>query len=293
MAALTGKVALVTGGGSGLGLAIVRRFVAEGARIGVLEYSPERAAALLKEFPADTLCATVGDVRSIADNQRAVADTCERFGKLDCFVGNAGIYDNRAKFNDIAPERLGSAFDELFSVNVKGYLLGAKAAAEALKKTRGSMLFTASVSSLTPGFGGVLYITAKHAIVGLTRQLAWELAPEIRVNAVAPGYVPSDLQGIQTLGQVSVRRPPQAAQLPLQVLPTADDYASYYVLLASDVGARTATGTVLYADNGLSVFGMDHPAVWGKPLPDDAPKQRDSQAPQSSSKPGVPPHEAA
>jgi NAD(P)-dependent dehydrogenase (short-subunit alcohol dehydrogenase family) len=272
MGALAGKVALITGGGSGLGLAIVRRFVAEGARVGVIECAQERAAALYREFPIESLCITVGDVRNIADNQRAVAETCAKFGRLDCFVGNAGIYDNRVRFNDIAPEQLGVAFDELFGINVKGYLLGAKAAAGALKASRGSMLFTASVSSSTPGFGGVLYLAAKHAIVGLTKQLAWELAPEIRVNAVAPGYVPSDLQGMQALGQQSPRRPPpQAAQLPLQVLPTAEDYTAYYVLLASETGARTATGTVLYADHGLSVFGMDHPASWGRSGAGDAP----------------------
>ena len=269
MSALKGKAALVTGGGSGLGLAIVRRFIAEGAQVGVLEYSPERAESLRREFPADLINLTVGDVRSIADNQRAVGEVCARFGKLDCFVGNAGIYDNRVRFADIAPDRLSGAFDELFGINVKGYLMGAKASIDALKASRGSLLFTASVSSSTPGFGGTLYLAAKHAIVGLTKQLAWELAPEIRVNAVAPGYVPSDLQGMQALGQQSPRRPPPPPEaMPLHVLPTADDYAAYYVLLASDTGARTATGSVIFADHGLSIFGMDHPAAWGRPAMD-------------------------
>ena len=75
---------------------------------------------------------------------------------------------------------------------------------------------------------------------------------------------------MQALGQQSPRRPPPPPEaMPLQVLPTADDYAAYYVLLASDTGARTATGSVIFADHGLSIFGMDHPAAWGRPAMDD------------------------
>src|SRR5579863_2609171 len=188
--ALTGKVALVTGGGSGLGRAVVDRFVREGARVGVLERSARKAAELAEQFDREVLSVTVGDVRSAEDNVRAVADVTRRFEKLDVFVGNAGVYDNRARLDELPIDRLGAAFDELFSINVKGYLLGARAVLEELRRSRGAILFTASVSSYAAGFGGALYVASKHAIAGLTRQLAWELSPDIRVNAVAPGYVP-------------------------------------------------------------------------------------------------------
>ncbi len=260
MGVLNGKVALVTGGGSGLGRAIVQRYLGEGARVGVLERSVERGAALEREFGRQALSVTIGDVRFAEDNRRAVSDLLKQFGRLDIFVGNAGVYDNRAAFQDFTPATLDAAFDELFQVNVKGYLLGARASLEELRKTRGCMVFTASVSSVAPGFGGVLYIAAKHAIAGLTRQLAWELAPEVRVNAVAPGYVPTELRGLESLAQGRTATAPSAKQLPLQQLPSAADYATYYVLLASEESSRTATGTVLLADGGISLSGASRPA---------------------------------
>src|SRR5215472_6381423 len=89
---LENKVALVTGGASGLGRAIVERFMEEGANVAVLDRARERSAELARQF-ADRVEAVVGDVTVLADNQRAVAETVRRFGRLDCFVGNAGIWD--------------------------------------------------------------------------------------------------------------------------------------------------------------------------------------------------------
>lgn len=255
MGKLDGRVALVTGGGSGIGRAVVRRFLAEGAAVGVLERDAARGAELARELAAERLVVTIGDVRQLADNQRALAATRDRFGRLDIFVGNAGIYDNRARLLDIPPEKLDQAFDELFAVDVKGYVLGARVAAEELRRSRGCILFTASVSGLAAGYGGALYVAAKHAVVGLTRQLAYELAPEIRVNAVAPGYAPTELQGLESLAQRRTASRPPASAFPLQTIATPEDYAAYYVLLASDEGRASATGSVLVVDGGSSIFG--------------------------------------
>jgi NAD(P)-dependent dehydrogenase (short-subunit alcohol dehydrogenase family) len=243
---LEGKTALVTGGASGLGHAIVRRFLAEGANVALLDrrtggHDPE-------------VLALAGDVTRMEDNLRAVDATVERFGGLDVFVGNAGVYDNRASLSEIPAERLSAAFDELFAVDVKGYVLGAKAALPQLRKRRGSILFSASVSSFHPGFGGVLYITAKHAIVGLTRQLAFELAPDVRVNAVAPGYISTGLRGLESLGHPAERgAPPPLERFPLGFVPSADDYAGLYAGLASDSQSRLVTGHVLLADAATSL----------------------------------------
>ncbi|MBL0423041.1 SDR family oxidoreductase [Ramlibacter sp. AW1] len=117
------------------------------------------------------------------------------------------------------------------------------------------MIFTSSVSGSHAGFGGPLYVAAKHAVNGLTKQLAFELAPDIRVNAVAPGYVPTGLRGLQALGQQANPVAPAAADLPLQAIGTPEDYAGAYVFLASDACARTATGTVMTLDGGASVRG--------------------------------------
>src|SRR5207237_677507 len=128
-----------------------------------------------------------GEAASFGDNQRAVAETARAFGRLDIFVGNAGIFDVYASFAELDPEKLGQAYDELFAVNVKGCLYGAKAALPELKKVQGCMVFTASVAGLNSGGGGAIYTASKHAVVGLIRELAVELAPDIRVNGVAPG----------------------------------------------------------------------------------------------------------
>jgi NAD(P)-dependent dehydrogenase (short-subunit alcohol dehydrogenase family) len=251
---LDGKVALVTGGGSGLGRAIVQRFVDDGARVGVLELSMERADALEKAFDKDQVCVTVGSVTNPNDNQRAVADVKANFGRLDVFVGNAGVYDNRATLAQLPLDKLGPAFDELFGVNVKGYMLGARAALEELRRNRGTILFTASISSYAPGFGGALYITAKHAISGLTKQLALELAPEICVNAIAPGYIPTQLAGLHSLGQGRSTTGPGAERLPLNHVPAPEDYVPFYALLASGQG-RIASGAVFPLDHGLAATG--------------------------------------
>lgn len=254
MPALAGKVALVTGGGSGLGRAIVSRFLREGAAVTVLERSQPNAEALAIELPDQSLHVVVGNSVSPADNREAVEQAVKQFGGLDIFVGNAGVYDNRAALTDMCPDEIDAAFDEIFAVNVKGYLLGIRAALDTLRASRGNVVLTASISSHTAGFGGVLYVASKHAVAGLVRQLAWELAPEVRVNGVAPGYVPTGLTGLASLGQGRTETGPVAKNLPLGEIRNADDHADLYVLLASDSG-RVATGALISADGGLSVAG--------------------------------------
>ena len=249
---LDGKTALITGAASGIGRAVAARYLCEGANVVAFDRMESGPGC---EFKAGSYASVVGDVRSAADNQRAVDLAVGRFGRLDIFVGNAGLYDNRRAFRTFSAPELDAAFDELFGVNVKGYLLGALAAADQLAKTRGCILFTSSVSGAHAGFGGALYVAAKHAVNGLTKQLALELAPDIRVNAVAPGYVPTGLRGLESLGQDASTRGPAPSQMPLQILPTPDDFAGAYVFLASDACSRTATGTVLALDGGAAVRG--------------------------------------
>jgi NAD(P)-dependent dehydrogenase (short-subunit alcohol dehydrogenase family) len=185
MGILDGQVALVTGGGSGIGRAVLARFIEEGARVGVLERVATRAAELCSEF-GDRLVSVPGDVAQLPDNKRAVAETVRAFGRLDVFVGNAGVFDVYASVADMPEEQLERAYDELFGVNVKGVLYGARAALPELKKTSGSMVFTASVAGLNSGGGGTLYTASKHAVVGLIRELAVELAPRYGSMASLP-----------------------------------------------------------------------------------------------------------
>jgi len=269
---LEGKTALITGGGSGLGKAIVGHFIEEGAKVGVLEKSADRVQELQTEF-GPAVHAVCGDVRSSADNQRAVDETVESFGQLDIFIGNAGVWDWRVPLVDIADEDLDSAFDEIMGVNVKGYLKGVKAALPQLVRNRGAIIFTLSNAATYVDGGGPLYTASKHAVVGLVRQLAHELAPHVRVNGVAPGALATDLRGAealhqqgQSLGSLDFEEICKALY-PLGRLPKPREYTGAYLLLASGEHAGSTTGVIINCDGGIGVRGFLS-AAGGNDLPE-------------------------
>jgi 2,3-dihydroxy-2,3-dihydrophenylpropionate dehydrogenase/cis-2,3-dihydrobiphenyl-2,3-diol dehydrogenase len=257
---LDATVALVTGGGSGLGRAIVDRYVAEGARVGVLELDPDKAARLASDF-REAVSVTVGDATSFADNERAVGEAGSAFGRLDVFVGNAGVWDFSTPVDRLPPDAIDAAFDEVFHLNVKAYLLGAMASVSQLRASKGSMIFTVSNAGFWPGGGGPLYVASKHAVMGLVKQLAYELAPDVRVNGVAPGGMATDLRGPHALGLagISFNSMPVDRLMerlsPLQRPIAPSDYTGHYVLLASRENAATTTGSVHNCDGGIGVWG--------------------------------------
>lgn len=268
---LRDEVILVSGGAGGLGRAIVERLLGEGAQVCVLDRSAERLAELDAAYGGKVACVE-GDVRRLPDHQRAVAACLSRFGKLDCVVGNAGIWDFNTQLLDLPEDRVDEAFDEVFQVNVKGYLLLAKAALRALVASRGSLIFTISNAGFYPDGGGPLYTASKHAVVGLTRQLAFELAPYVRVNAVAPGGIATDLRGPQSLGMAQrsiasidlARTAPE--RVPVGMLPAAHDYAAAYVFFASRSENVPATGSILNYDGGFGIRGLRQ-TMGGRELP--------------------------
>ncbi|HEX3916004.1 MAG TPA: 3-(cis-5,6-dihydroxycyclohexa-1,3-dien-1-yl)propanoate dehydrogenase [Caulobacteraceae bacterium] len=268
MGALAGEAVLITGGASGLGRAIAERFLEEGADLAVLDRTPERLADLAAAHPG-RVEVVAGDVRVLADNQAAVDACVARYGKLDCAIGNAGIWDYSMSLDALPAERLDAAFDELFHVNVKGYLSLAKAALPALVRSAGAMIFTVSNAGFDPAGGGPLYTASKHAVVGLIRQLAYELAPAVRVNGVAPGPIETDLRGPSALGLAersigSINLSAGAGPaVPLGKVPATADYAGGYVFLASRRDSRPATGGVLSLDTGIAVRGIGRAAAGG------------------------------
>ncbi|MCX4530932.1 SDR family NAD(P)-dependent oxidoreductase [Streptomyces sp. NBC_01669] len=139
---LDGDVALITGGAGGLGRAVALRYLAEGARVAVFDQDAEQLTALVGAAGghADRVLAVTGDVRSTKDLHAAVAGAVERFGKLDILVPNAGIWDYHRSLTRLTGEELAAAFDEVFAVNVKGYLLAVEAAWRELVATRGSII---------------------------------------------------------------------------------------------------------------------------------------------------------
>lgn len=262
---LDGKSALITGGAAGLGRAVAERFMAEGADVGILDISEAAVAGFTSDTGGQAV-ATVGDVRSLADNTTAVNAVVERFGKLDIFVGNAAVWDYSTALVDIPDDQIDDAFDEVFGINVKGYLLGAKAALPALVKSKGNMIFTVSNAGFYPAGGGPLYTGAKHAVVGLVKQLAYEAAPHVRVNGVAPGAIRTKLSGPKSLGldgEALSSLPLDdlvEATLPLPKVASPQDYAGYYLLLASDANGGTATGTIINCDGGFAARGLMQPS---------------------------------
>lgn len=269
---LAEQAVLITGGGSGLGRAIVDRYVAEGAKVAILDRSEERLL-LVKSDHGDRVITVVGDVRSLADNRRAVDACLDGLGKLDCAVGNAGIWDFGTDLLDLPADKLDQAFDEVFHINVKGYLYLAKAAAPALVEAKGSMIFTISNAGFYPDGGGPLYTASKHAAVGLVRQLAYELAPHVRVNGVAPGGISTDLRGPESLGMAeqSIAAIDLSAtakeRVPIGTLPTAGEYAAAYVFFAAREDNVPATGSILNYDGGFGIRGLRQ-TVAGRNLPE-------------------------
>jgi NAD(P)-dependent dehydrogenase (short-subunit alcohol dehydrogenase family) len=259
---LNDDVALVTGANSGIGLAVVRRFLAEGAQgVGVLIRNAAQADFLYKEF-GDKVAVTVGDVRSPESNAEAVEATLRQFGKLDTLVGNAGVWDHFASLRKFDGGTLKATFEEVFGVNVLGYMLAAHAAAPALRERRGSMIFTLSNASFYAGGGGPVYVASKHACVGLIKQLAYEFAPEIRVNGVAPGGTVTPLKGPQALGRENDRlsdipgfADAVADAMPLGFIAQPEDHTGHYVLLASRSNSPATTAAIIQSDCGWEIRG--------------------------------------
>jgi NAD(P)-dependent dehydrogenase (short-subunit alcohol dehydrogenase family) len=274
-AELAGKSALVTGAGSGIGRAVAARLVAAGARVVALDRSEERLAVLADEL-GDSVECVAGDVRSADDNQRAVDAAVGRFGGLDVLIANAGVFDGNLTLEELDADTLLAGADEVFGINVVGYLLAARAAAPQLRQRRGSIVFTVSNAGFHPGSGGgILYTTSKHAVVGLVRELAFELAPEVRVNGVAPGGTITDLRVAASLSELAgnarhfadVGRSERIIREtnPLQVVAAPEDHVGVYMLLAAP-SSRAITGEIVSSDGGLAVRGLgfqDQPATGG------------------------------
>jgi NAD(P)-dependent dehydrogenase (short-subunit alcohol dehydrogenase family) len=260
MAQLKGKSVYITGGASGIGKAVIESFIEEGAVVTVLDKSAQGLDLLKEQFRENIRCIE-GDVTLYEDHVRAVRTAVETFGKLDVFVANAGVFDGFAKFDEVTPKAMSDAYDLLFNINVKGYFNGSKAVVEELKKTAGNMIFTVSGVGFYPDGGGVWYTASKHAQIGLMRQLAFELAPDIRVNAVAPGGTLTALHVIPPL-QTFVKQVDNETKAksiksrnPLRIAMTSEDHVGAYLLLASDK-SRAITGEVISSDGGLAVRGL-------------------------------------
>jgi 2,3-dihydroxy-2,3-dihydrophenylpropionate dehydrogenase len=264
---LEGTVALITGGGTGIGRAVALRFLEEGASVAIVGRDASRLDEVVTAAGSfgERVLPIVADVTSTTDMHAAVDATVERFGQLDTLVPNAGIWDYQRSITRLSGEELSAAFDELFAVNVKGYVLAVEAAWRALVVSRGSVVMTLSNSSFYSNGGGPLYTASKHADRGLVLELAYELAPKVRVNGVACGGMRTDLRGPEAIGlrgrsiEDSFARAAEGAN-PLIPLHDASvdpaDFTGPYVLLASKRNAGNITGVIIPVDGGIGARGF-------------------------------------
>lgn len=259
MKLLVNHVVLVTGAGSGLGLGVARHCMAEGGAVVILDNSRDKVRALQDEFGGEALVLQ-GDVTRREDLQACREAIVGRHGRLDALIGVQGIFDGNVPLMQTPVERLDGLFDEVFHVNVKGYLLSARIFGDLLLESGGAIVLTTSTAGYAADGGGVMYTASKGAIRSVVNQLAFELAPRVRVNGVAPaGIANSQLRGPRALGLESQRQSdiPKEVFLGvfrslslLQELPTPEDHGPIYAFLASRHN-RIMTGQTVVADQGL------------------------------------------
>lgn len=242
---LEGDVALVTGGSRGIGLAIARALASAGARVAVVGRDGERARDAAEELPGDGHAGFACDVADGDGVRDAVARIEEELGKLGILVNNAGITrDNillRLKDED---------WDRVMDVNLKGAFHTTRAVTRGMmKRRRGAILNITSVVGLTGNAGQANYAASKAGLVGFTKSVARELASRgIRCNALAPGYISTDMTAELSEDQVEAL----LERIPLGRLGEADDVAEVARFLCGP-GARYITGQVLAVDGGMAM----------------------------------------
>jgi len=240
------KVVLITGGGKRVGAAICGRLHAAGARL-MLHYRASAGearllSAELNHARADSVALIQADLLDLAQLPAMVDQTLSAFGRLDALVNNASSF-----FPTPIGAITASDWEDLVGTNVKAPLFLAQAAAPALRKAQGAIVNITDIHAERPLKSYVVYSTAKAALVGLTRSLARELAPEIRVNAVAPGPVlwPDD----ETFDELSRQR--IISHTPLKREGTPEDIAKAVHFLLAD--ATYVTGETINVDGGRHV----------------------------------------
>jgi NAD(P)-dependent dehydrogenase (short-subunit alcohol dehydrogenase family) len=254
----TDKVALITGGGGGIGRATALAFAKSGAKVVVVDRDAaagEATAGIIKQQGGEAKF-IAADVTKSADVANYVKETLDTYGKIDCFFNNAGIEGKVAHTADYDE----AMFDQVISINVKGVFLGLRHVLPVLLKQKsGSVVNTASVAGLTATPGMPAYVASKHAVIGLTKTAAGEVARQgIRVNAVCPG--PVDTRMIHSLEQQlspddpeSVSRKYQNA-IPSGRYTTPEEIANMVLFLSSDL-ASNITGAQYVVDGGRTATG--------------------------------------
>jgi NAD(P)-dependent dehydrogenase (short-subunit alcohol dehydrogenase family) len=247
MKGLAGKRVLITGGASGIGAATVARFLAEGARVSVLDRDAQAGERIAKELPQLSTILRA-DVTVAAEVSRAFEEGIVQMGGLDVVINNAGI-SIRHRFVEITPEE----WNRVLNVNLTGVFHVAQAAARHMLASGGGVILnTASTNGIVGYPFYADYNASKAGVIELTRSMALELAPTIRVNAVAPGYVLTPMQRAEYSDEMlaEVNR-----KIPLGRHASPDEVAALFAFLASD-DAAFLSGHVYTIDGAETAGGL-------------------------------------
>ncbi len=247
MGRLDGKVAIITGAARGIGKATARIFASEGARVVVTDIDAETGEATASEIRAQggTAVFIPVDVTDPASVELMVEQAVQTYGRVDILVNNAGVLKDRTLLKMTHDE-----FDFVINVNLRGVFNCTKAVVPYMvKQGSGVILNASSVVALYGNFGQTNYVASKAGVIGMTKVWARELGPKgIRVNAVAPGFIRTEMTaGLpEKVVQAVIER------TPLRMWGEPEDIAYAYLYLASDE-ARFVNGTVLSVDGGVVV----------------------------------------
>jgi NAD(P)-dependent dehydrogenase (short-subunit alcohol dehydrogenase family) len=242
----TGKRVLITGGAAGVGRMAAELFRSAGATVAIHSPSWAELDRAIKELGDERLVATAGDVATVAGCDAVVGAALARLGGLDVLV-NSAENSSRACLMDVTE----ALWDRVMAANLRSAMFCTKAALPALRATRGNVVMVASTAALMAGpTDQLLFATSKAGLIGMSRNLAIELAPDrIRVNCVAPGFIDTAetrAANHSTGGQIDRYI---AASVPLGRLGTERECASAILYLASDA-AGYCTGSILVSDGG-------------------------------------------
>lgn len=245
----TGKRVLVTGSSRGIGFEIARSFLNAGARVAINGSTEQSTGAAMERLnEGEHTLAAPGNIGTVADCESVVKTASEGFGGLDVLVNNAGVGAGRP-IEDCDE----AMWDAHADVNLKGLFFCCRAAIPELRRSNGNIVNIASDAGLMGVPGITVYCGTKGGVVNMSRAMALEIAPEVRVNCVCPGYVETDMIRIS----IAKRADPAAARqkmvdyAPLKRIGSPEEIAYAVLYLASDE-ARFITGTALAIDGGTT-----------------------------------------